>query len=48
MMAVDLWSSFRRVHYGFRRIDYGKALFIAAAIAFPWVIIAAAIYILTG
>ena len=48
MMAVDLWSRFRRVYYEFRRIDYGKALFITALIAVPWVIIAAAIYILTG
>ena len=47
MMAVDLLSRFRRVHYGFRRIDYGKTLFIMALIAVPWVIIAAAIYILT-
>jgi hypothetical protein len=48
MMAVDLWSRFRPVYYEFRRIDYGKALFIAAIIAFPWVIIAAGIYLLIG
>ena len=43
-MAGDLWPRFRRIHYGFRRIDYGKALTITAMIVFPWVIIAAGIY----
>ena len=43
-MADDLWPRFRRIHYGFRRIDYGKALTITAMIVFPWVIIAAGVY----